>query len=69
MNFSSKILWLLATTQAFLPSFLPVLDLLVYVLPFFSSTWLPPLLSYTYFFQPASLAPFLYINFQFVSTS
>jgi len=34
------------STQAFLPSFFPVLDLLVYVLPFLSSTWLPPLLSF-----------------------
>jgi hypothetical protein len=37
-------------------------------LPFFSSPcWLSPLLSVL--FQPASLAPFLFINFQFVSTS
>jgi len=32
--------------QDFLPPFFPVLDLLVYDLPFFSSTWLPPLISF-----------------------
>ena len=45
------------STQAFLPSFFPMLDLLVYVLPFFSSTWLPPLLFFISSSRPL-LLPF-----------
>ena len=50
------------STQAFLPSFFPMLDLLVYVLPFFSSTWLPPLLSFISSSRPL-LLPFYLSTF------
>jgi len=46
-------------------SFFLVLDLLVYVSSFFSSTWLSPLLSFISS-KRASLSPFLFINLQFV---
>ena len=45
------------SAQAFLHYFFLMLDLLAYVFPFFSSTWLSPLLSF-YLFQHASLASF-----------
>ena len=48
------------STQAFLPSFFPMLDLLVYVLPFFSWTWCFP-----YF--PLFLSACLYCSLFYLS--
>jgi hypothetical protein len=50
------------STQALLPSFFPVLDLLVHVLPCFSLPWLSPICSVI-----ASLTPPIYqlsVSFQ-----